>query len=53
MTADIEMTRLSGVYLLFKVNLFTVSLQIWVATHVIDNYLWLDQDQLVVSSKYK
>lgn len=38
-------------YLLFNVSLFTVSLQICVGSRVIDIYLWLDQNQLVVGSK--
>lgn len=36
LTADIEMTHLSGMNLLFSVSVFTVSLQVWVATQVID-----------------
>lgn len=47
------MSRLSGMCLLLNVRLFTVSLQVWVGTQVIDIYLWLDKDQLVVSSKYE
>lgn len=35
---------------MFNVSLFSVSLHIWAATQVIDIYLWLDQDQLVVSN---
>lgn len=51
LTVDIEMKVLSGMYFLFNVSLFTVSLQICVGSRVIDIYLWLDQDQLVVGSK--
>lgn len=51
--ADIEMTSLFGMFLLFIGSLPTVSLQMWVGTQVIDIYLWLDRDQLVVIGKYE